>query len=121
MKIIPFDTSGEFTLYCPSMDEIILSSDNKKVNRETEAFIAGWMDERNHNPLIKDSELLASWDEFLRKSFKKEPVTDEMVTKFLRRYKNPGWIVYSGAFEPANESIGSYTVWLVVLADTIIE
>jgi hypothetical protein len=93
----------------------------RHIKLETEAFIAGWIDERNHNPLIKDNDLLTSWNEYLRKSFKKEPITGEMVTKFLRRYRNPEWIVYTDTFEPAHESIGSFTVWLVVLADTIIE
>ncbi|HKK42330.1 MAG TPA: hypothetical protein VJ963_07975 [Bacteroidales bacterium] len=121
MKIIPFDTSGEFALYCPSTNEIIFSSDEKRVNYKAEAFVAVWMDEHNYNPMIKDSELLTGWKEFLRLSFKKEPITDEMVTTFLKGYKNPDWIVYTSTFEPADESIDIFTVWFVVIADTIIE
>jgi hypothetical protein len=121
MKIFSFNNSGEYALYNPSTDETILSSDNKDINSEADSLIAGWMDERNHNPVIKDDELLAAWNEYLRKSFKKEPITDKVLTSFLKSYKNPGWIVYTSTFEASNESIGSFTIWLVVLADTIIE
>jgi hypothetical protein len=121
MKIIQFSISKRNILYCPSTDEVILGNETENVNYQAKAFIAGWFSEESPRPLIKDMSIRIAWEEFLRLSFKKEPLTDEMVSKFLTKYNDPELVVYTNSAEASHAGYERAPVWYVVPWDTVIE
>lgn len=121
MQIVQFKLTGRTVLFCQSTDETIPSTCDEQNIYESEAIIAAWLSERSYKPIIKDSELQIAWNEFIRKSFKKEPITDDMVINFLTGYDNPEWIALTYTVEPVLHGDDPLTSWYVVPSDTVIE
>lgn len=124
MEIKEVHVYGAGRVYCPSTGEVILDPQGEDVNTSAKAFAGYWHFDFLDEPEIKDPELAKAWrahfdaiseDDDAGKEFY------ESVEEFLAGYQKPGWIVYCCTFHGMACGPVSYTVYFVVLADTIVE